>query len=78
MKSISCPLKIFKMLLGGRFDGFDKPYFAQIDDYVIFSDSPNTLKGIIDKVLEEETLSTSETFRDFDRKIRFRIYSVCV
>lgn len=58
----------FKMLLGGRFDEFDKPYFTQIDDYVIFSDNPNTLKGIIDKVVEEETLATSETFRDFEQK----------
>ena len=56
------------MLLGGRFDEFDKPYFTQIDDYVIFSDNPNTLKGIIDKVVEEETLGTSETFRDFEQK----------
>ena len=58
----------FKMLLGGRFDEFDKPYFTQIDDYVIFSDNPNTLKGIIDKVVEGETLATSEVFRDFDQK----------
>jgi len=58
----------FKMLLGGRFDEFDKPYFTQIDDYVVFSDNPNTLKGIIDKVVEEETLATSEAFRDFDQK----------
>ena len=58
----------FKMLLGGRFDEFDKPYFTQIDDFVIFSDSPNTLKGIIDKVSEGEILATSKEFKSFDEK----------
>ncbi|WP_421808154.1 DUF3352 domain-containing protein [Flagellimonas sp.] len=58
----------FKMLLGGRFDEFDKPYFTQIDDFVIFSDSPNTLKGIIDKVSEGDILATSEEFKNFDQK----------
>lgn len=58
----------FKMLLGGRFDEFDKPYFTQIDDFVIFSDSPNTLKGIIDKVSEGDILATSEEFKSFDER----------
>ncbi|MCK0160921.1 DUF3352 domain-containing protein [Allomuricauda sp. F6463D] len=58
----------FKILLGGRFNEFDKPYFTQIDDNVVFSDNPNTLKGIIDKVLEGETLATSEEFRKFEQK----------
>jgi hypothetical protein len=58
----------FKMLLGGRFDEFDKPYFTQIDEFVIFSDNPNTLKSIIDDALEGETLATSKEFRDFDVK----------
>ncbi|MDC6383897.1 DUF3352 domain-containing protein [Flagellimonas taeanensis] len=58
----------FKMLLGGRFDEFDKPYFTQIDEFVIFSDNPNTLKSIIDDALEGETLATSKEFRDFDDK----------
>ncbi len=58
----------FKLLLGGRFNEFDKPYFTQIDDFVVFSDSPNTLKGIIDKVVAGETLSTTEEFRNFDQQ----------
>jgi len=56
------------MLLGGRFNEFDKPYFTQIDEYVIFSDNPNTLKSIIDDVVEEETLSGSKDFREFDQR----------
>jgi len=58
----------FKMLLGGRFDEFDKPYFTQIDDFVVFSDNPNTLKGIIDNVSEGDILATSEAFKNFDEK----------
>ncbi|GLU42929.1 DUF3352 domain-containing protein [Allomuricauda sp. NBRC 101325] len=58
----------FKMLLGGRFNEFDKPYFTQMDDFVVFSDNPNTLKGIIDKVVEDETLSSSEEFRKFEEQ----------
>lgn len=58
----------FKMLLGNRFKEFDKPYFTLIDEYVIFSDNPNTLKSIISDFVEKETLSTSEDFKDFDKK----------
>ncbi|WP_036381853.1 DUF3352 domain-containing protein [Muricauda sp. MAR_2010_75] len=56
----------FKILLGNRFEEFDKPYFTLIKDYVIFSDNPNTLKSIIDDVVAGETLSTSEEFRKFN------------
>ena len=58
----------FKILLGGRFNEFDKPYFTQIEDYVVFSDNPNTLKGMIDNVVDGETLATSEDFKQFEAK----------
>ncbi|MFD2100560.1 DUF3352 domain-containing protein [Flagellimonas iocasae] len=58
----------FKMLLGNRFEEFDKPYFTQIKDYVVFSDNPNTLKSIIDDVVDGETLSTSEAFKKFNAR----------
>ncbi|WP_222983023.1 DUF3352 domain-containing protein [Flagellimonas meishanensis] len=57
----------FKMLLGARFDEFDKPYFTIIEDYVVFSDNPNTLKSIIDGVMDKETLSRSEDFKKFNK-----------
>lgn len=56
----------FKMILGKRFEAFDKPYFTIIDDYVVFSNSPNTLKSIINTYVAKETLSTSQDFVDFD------------
>ncbi|SNY95364.1 DUF3352 domain-containing protein [Flagellimonas pacifica] len=58
----------FKMLLGNRFKEFDKPYFTLIDEYVVFSNNPNTLKSIIDDFKAGKTLSTSEDFQNFDKK----------
>ncbi|MFC4221384.1 DUF3352 domain-containing protein [Flagellimonas marina] len=60
----------FKILLGNRFEQFDKPYFTQINGYVIFSDNPNTLKSIIDNVVAEKTLSTSDEFRKFNDRFK--------
>lgn len=37
----------FKMIVGNMFKKMEKPYFTIIDDFVIFSASPNTLKEII-------------------------------
>lgn len=56
----------FKLFFGNLFNSFDKPYFTIIDDYVVFSDRPNTLKSIIDDYIAEETLSTSEDFQHFN------------
>ncbi len=58
----------FKILLGNRFNQLDKPYFTQIEDYVVFSNNPNTLKGIIDDFTTHETLSKSKDFIAFDKR----------
>ncbi|MEO0507733.1 MAG: DUF3352 domain-containing protein [Bacteroidota bacterium] len=58
----------FKILLGNRFDALDKPYFTAIDDYVVFSNNPNTLKEIINNVVDKQTLSDSEDFQAFNKK----------
>ncbi|MDT0605887.1 DUF3352 domain-containing protein [Croceitalea rosinachiae] len=60
----------FKILLGQRFEEFDKPYFAIIDDYVVFSDNPNTLKSIIDGFIAKETLANSDDFTAFNKKFK--------
>ncbi|MEE9349170.1 MAG: DUF3352 domain-containing protein, partial [Flavobacteriaceae bacterium] len=56
----------FKVFLGDYFDKFDKPYYSIIDDYVVFSNNPNTIKIIIDDYIGKETLSTSEDYKDFN------------
>ena len=60
----------FKILLGNRFKELDKPYFTLIDDYVVFSNNPNTLKSIINDVLSKNTLSASEDFKDLEKRFR--------
>ena len=60
----------FKILLGNRFKEFDKPYFIQIEDYVVFSNNPNTLKTIISKYEAKETLAASEDFIAFNKKFK--------
>lgn len=56
----------FKLLAGDMFAKMEKPYFTIIDDFVIFSDSPNTLKEIINNHLIEYTLESSDAFSDFN------------
>lgn len=56
----------FKVLLGDMFNKFDKPYFSIIDDYIVFSNHPNTLKNIIDDYKANETLNESEDYQDFN------------
>ncbi|WP_303317779.1 DUF3352 domain-containing protein [Flavivirga abyssicola] len=56
----------FKLLIGNLFKGIDKPYFTIIEDYVVFSNHPNTLKSIINSYINKETLDTFEAYKDFD------------
>lgn len=68
----------FKILLGKFFSKLDKPYFTVIDDYVVFSNHPQTIKSIIDDYEAEKTLAKLEefdTFRDeFKDKSNVFIY----
>ncbi|GFD93313.1 hypothetical protein KUL156_49270 [Alteromonas sp. KUL156] len=56
----------FKMLAGNMFSKMEKPYFTIIDDFVVFSTSPNTIKEIINNHLIGYTLENSEKFDDFN------------
>ncbi len=56
----------FKVFLGDLFNKFEKPYFTIIDDYVVFSNHPNTLKTIIDNYITEKTLTKSEDYQSFN------------
>ncbi len=55
----------FKVFLGNLFKEFDKPYFTIIEDYVVFSNHPNTLKNIISDYAEKKTLSESADYKLF-------------
>ncbi len=54
------------MLAGNTFAKMEKPYFTIIDDFVVFSTSPNSLKEIINNHLAGYTLSKSERFEEFN------------
>ena len=59
----------FAVFFGGAFSKFEKPYFTIIEDYVIFSNDPGTLKTVIDNFADNTTLATSEDYEYF--KSRF-------
>jgi hypothetical protein len=59
---------LFKILLGKFFARYDKPYYTIVNNFVIFSNHPQTLKSIIDDYLNKNTLSRSDEFRDFRKK----------
>lgn len=56
----------FKMLAGNTFAKMEKPYFTIIDDFVVFSTSPNSLKEIINSHLVGYTLSFSSQYEEFN------------
>ncbi len=62
----------FKVLLGGLFEELEKPYFTIIEDYVVFSNNPNTLKTIIKNYVDKNTLNTFEDFNDFEDQFETR------
>jgi hypothetical protein len=55
----------FKLIMGKYFDKIEKPYFTFIEDYVIFSNSPKTLKSLIDDYEMGLTLAKSASFQKF-------------
>lgn len=59
---------LFKVLLGKFFARYDKPYYTIINNFVVFSNHPQTLQSIIDDYLSANTLVKSDEFRNFRRK----------
>lgn len=62
----------FKILLGKLFTDIEKPYFSIIENYVVFSNDPNTIKTIINKYQAKETLANFEAFKDFNSEFDAR------
>lgn len=56
----------FKIILGDLFKDIDKPYFTIIDEFVVFSNHPNTLKSIINNHINKETLESFKPFNTFN------------
>lgn len=60
---------LFKLMMGDFFGKIDKPYYTIIDDYVIFSNHPQTIKNIINDYIAKETLENSDQFRQFEQSL---------
>ncbi len=56
----------FKLILGDLFERIERPYYTTIDEYVVFSNSPKTLKLFIDSYEEDKTLADNDYFADFE------------
>lgn len=56
---------ILKALFGKMLDKIEKPYYTQIDRFVIFSNHPQTIKNIIDDYLAGNTLENSLEYSGF-------------
>lgn len=59
---------LFKVVFGKFFARYDKPYYTIINNFVVFSNHPQTLESIIDDYLSGSTLNKSEEFRSFRSK----------
>ncbi len=56
---------IFKIFLGKMFEQLEKPYYTFIEDYLVMSNSKETLKTIIDDYTKGRTLAHKAKFVDF-------------
>jgi hypothetical protein len=68
----------FKMMLGRYFQKLDKPYYTFIEDYVVFSNHPQTLKVIIDGVVNDKLLADRDDYNAFANNFsrRSNIFSI--
>lgn len=55
----------FRIFLGRMFKNLEKPFFTYIEDFVVFSNSPDALKSTIDNYISGNTLDKDESFVDF-------------
>lgn len=59
---------MFRLILGRFFARYDKPYYTIINNFVIFSNHPQTLESMIDDYLDKKTLARSDEFKQFRNK----------
>lgn len=56
----------FRLFFGKLFSKMERPYYVIVDDWVIFSQSPRTLIGIIEDIESGRTLNKDETYQKFE------------
>ena len=55
----------FRLFLGKMFKNLEKPFFTYIENFVVFSNSPEALKNTIDNYISGNTLDKNTDFVDF-------------
>jgi len=69
---------IFKLMFGKLLNKLEKPYFTVIDNFVVFSNHPYTLKIFIDNYEEEKVLAQEPAYlrfrKAFDTKSSLFVY----
>ncbi len=55
----------FKLFLGNFFEKLEKPFYTHVEDFVVFSNSPENLKRFINDYLEGQTLANKESYMNF-------------
>ncbi len=58
----------FRIFFGKLFNKFQKPYYTYLGDYVVFSNSPATLVGLIMDYEDGRTLHESSKYQEFKDK----------
>jgi len=56
---------VFELVFCNLFSGFKQPYYAQVGDAIIFTDSLNTLQQCIDGYLDNQTLAGTDGYKAF-------------
>jgi hypothetical protein len=56
---------LIKLLFGNAFLKMDKPYYAVIEDVVVFSNHPQSIKDLINDYKNDETIKQWNTFQTF-------------
>ncbi|QEC51642.1 uncharacterized protein DUF3352 [Anseongella ginsenosidimutans] len=57
----------FRLFFGKMFERLEKPYYTIVDDYVLFSNSTETLLNLVEDHRQELTLSADKDFREFEK-----------
>lgn len=55
----------FSLLFGDMFDAFDKPFYSQVGDFLVFADKPETIEKCIDAFRDNQNLSRLASYKAF-------------
>lgn len=63
---------MFKLMMGDLFGKIEKPYYTTLDDFVVFSNHPQTIKNIIDDFNNKEVLVNEDSYKNFKEELSIK------